>query len=214
VQILNFSSLHTITYLLYDSHWENVESTLALIYTTVQIIYNNKFVCSEPITIKWNQNFINEIFVFENQSTIFEKWVVILILVCFIGYRQDGSTECTRTITDLASACQTLAALNAKSYFEGFRVAKVIKICSYCSLHFHDMTWHDMTLPPTSEYPLLKCLVILPTMAIIGDTDKIQAFVVLLQCICTCDVCSACLVHVHANPFVLLHLLLVNLSLC
>jgi len=89
----------------------------------------------------FKQNFINKIFNFENQSTVFEKRV-ILILVCFVGYRQDGSTECTRTITDLASACQTLAVLNAKSYYEGFSVAKVIKICSYCSLHFHNTTSH------------------------------------------------------------------------
>lgn len=58
------------------------------------------------------------------------------MLVCFVGYRQDGSTECTRTITDLASACQTLAVLNARSYYEGFKVAKVIRICIYFSLHF------------------------------------------------------------------------------
>ncbi|KAJ7370570.1 Tectonic-1 [Desmophyllum pertusum] len=40
------------------------------------------------------------------------------------GYRQDGSTECTRTITDLASACTTLPVLSARSYYEGFKVAK------------------------------------------------------------------------------------------
>lgn len=41
------------------------------------------------------------------------------------GYRQDGSTECTRTIRDLASACETLVVLSARSYYEGFKVAKV-----------------------------------------------------------------------------------------
>lgn len=61
-------------------------------------------------------------------------FTMVLLLVCFAGYRQDGSTECTRTITDLASACETLAVLSARSYYQGFKVAKVIKM--YRKIYF------------------------------------------------------------------------------
>ena len=121
---------------------------------------------------------------------------MILILVCFVGYRQDGSTECTRIITDLASACQTLAVLNAKSYFEGFKVAKVIRICSNFCLHFYNnnifiqlilmltfdfkfyirfrliFCFYDIKSPFTSRYPLFKCLVILVPMAVLRTQIK------------------------------------------
>nr|XP_058952856.1 tectonic-3-like [Pocillopora verrucosa] len=40
------------------------------------------------------------------------------------GYRQDASTECTRTITDLTTECESNAVLSARSYFEGFEVVK------------------------------------------------------------------------------------------
>lgn len=40
------------------------------------------------------------------------------------AYREDSSTECTRTITSLASACETLPVLSALSYYQGFKVAK------------------------------------------------------------------------------------------
>lgn len=40
------------------------------------------------------------------------------------GYREDNSTECTRTITVLESECETSPVLNAKNYFQGFKVAK------------------------------------------------------------------------------------------
>ena len=41
------------------------------------------------------------------------------------GYREDSSTDCSRTITDLASQCETLEVLAARSYYQGFKVANV-----------------------------------------------------------------------------------------
>ncbi|CAH3171293.1 unnamed protein product [Porites lobata] len=41
------------------------------------------------------------------------------------GYRKDNSTECTRSIPVLSSACnKTLPTISARSYYEGFTVAK------------------------------------------------------------------------------------------
>ena len=41
------------------------------------------------------------------------------------GFLRDGSSECTRSITDLAAQCSTLPTLSARSYYQGFKVAKV-----------------------------------------------------------------------------------------
>ncbi|PFX24477.1 Tectonic-3 [Stylophora pistillata] len=40
------------------------------------------------------------------------------------GYRQDASTECTRTIADLSTECESNPILSARSYFTGFEVVK------------------------------------------------------------------------------------------
>lgn len=48
-----------------------------------------------------------------------------LIFVCPIGYRQDAGTECTRTIADLSTECESNPILSARSYFTGFEVVKV-----------------------------------------------------------------------------------------
>ncbi|KAK3746639.1 hypothetical protein QZH41_012846 [Actinostola sp. cb2023] len=40
------------------------------------------------------------------------------------GYLVDGSSECTRTVIDLASQCSSLPFLAAKSFYKGFKVAK------------------------------------------------------------------------------------------
>lgn len=54
-----------------------------------------------------------------------ECCVMALIFVCPIGYRQDASTECTRTIADLSTECESNPILSARSYFTGFEVVKV-----------------------------------------------------------------------------------------
>lgn len=40
------------------------------------------------------------------------------------GYRQDASKECTRTIADLSTECESNPILSARSYFTGFEVVK------------------------------------------------------------------------------------------
>ena len=50
---------------------------------------------------------------------------MMLIFLFLLGYRQDASAECTRTITDLTTECESNAVLSARSYFEGFEVVKV-----------------------------------------------------------------------------------------
>lgn len=52
-------------------------------------------------------------------------WHLQFWIYSISAYREDSSTECTRTITSLASACETLPVLSALSYYQGFKVAKV-----------------------------------------------------------------------------------------
>ncbi|XP_068725456.1 tectonic-3-like [Montipora capricornis] len=56
------------------------------------------------------------------------------------GYREDESTECTRTITELASECETSPVINAKSNYQGFKVAKVFSSSSLSVLNTSSST--------------------------------------------------------------------------
>ena len=50
-----------------------------------------------------------------------------MIFINLSGYRENNSTECSRTIPVLASACEDLSVLSARSYL-GFKVIKVLSV--------------------------------------------------------------------------------------
>ena len=55
-------------------------------------------------------------------SCLISLYPFVLMVVEFLN---NEVSECIRVVSDLASDCETLAALDAMPYFDGFRIAKV-----------------------------------------------------------------------------------------
>lgn len=96
------------------------------------------FDCGNYVGFRWSENSNNApmcVFYFVFSQCVLYKtfiysglpvvWHLQFWIYSISAYREDSSTECTRTITSLASACETLPVLSALSYYQGFKVAKV-----------------------------------------------------------------------------------------